>query len=121
MSRREQGNSYELDGDSTRGLVMEGLRAAYRNFRMAHPDSKFEGWFSLRRDARYRIRSRRSLFIILRLTWCSAEMPAPNPTPLYTCLLQRNVRHTSDGWLSTPTWRIRKGEDYALIPLRPAT
>jgi hypothetical protein len=73
---------------------MEDIRAAYRNLRRAGgtSDSKFEGWL----HTRDRIRSRRSLFIILTPYVVPRGDASTDPLRRLTRVYY-NVRRISDG------------------------
>jgi hypothetical protein len=109
MSRREQGNQF------CSWFVMEDIRAAYRNLRRAGgtSDSKFEGWFSVgslvELHTRDRIRSRRSLFIILTPYVVPRGDASTDPLRRLTRVYY-NVRRISD---SCPL----REQDYSTHPI----
>lgn len=88
---------------------MEDIRAAYRNLRKAHPDSKFEGWFSRRvtvtRETEF---VRDDVFVYHPYDLrgaprrCQQTKPPPHAS-LHVFITLYGISHISDG---CPLWRL---------------
>ena len=90
---------------------MEDIRAAYRNLRKGHPDSKFEGWFSRRVTVTRETESVRDdvLFIIFTSYVAPRGDASTKPPPhasLHVFITLYGISHISDA-LSTLETRVR--------------